>query len=67
MVEITRGEGPGRFTEALRAMSAEELEQVSAALDAEVICDEVEWWRATIAIDKVLRHKIGRASCRERV
>ena len=28
---------------------------MAASLDAEQICDEVDWWRATIAIDKVLR------------
>ncbi len=36
-------------------MSGDELRQVAASLDAEQICDEVDWWRATIAIDKVLR------------
>jgi hypothetical protein len=56
MVEITRSEGPARFTEALRDMSADDLHRVATSLDTEVICDEVDWWRATIAIDKLLRH-----------
>lgn len=46
---------PDRFNVALRAMSADDLHRVAASLDAEHICDEVDWWRATIAIDKVLR------------
>jgi hypothetical protein len=44
-----------RFVAALRAMTGDDLHRVSASLDAEQICDEVDWWRATIAIDKVLR------------
>ena len=36
-------------------MSGEDLHRVAASLDAELICDEVDWWRATIAIDKLLR------------
>ena len=51
----TRPQSPERFTASLKAMSAEELRRVAASLDAEQICDEVDWWRATIAIDKVLR------------
>jgi hypothetical protein len=43
------------FVAALRAMSGDDLHRVSASIDAEQICDEVDWWRATIAIDKVLR------------
>jgi len=56
----TRPTGPpDRFTAALRAMSADDLHQVAASLDAEQICDEVDWWRATIAIDKLLRRTHG--------
>ncbi len=51
----TRPQSPERFAASLRAMSGEELRRVAASLDAEQICDEVDWWRATIAIDKVLR------------
>jgi hypothetical protein len=36
-------------------MSADDLHRVAASLDAEQICDEVDWWRATIAIDNLLR------------
>jgi hypothetical protein len=45
------------FTQALRTMTGEDLRRVAASLDSDVICDEVDWWRATIAIDKVLRHQ----------
>jgi len=51
----TRPESPERFSASLRSMSGAELRRVAASLDAEQICDEVDWWRATIAIDKVLR------------
>jgi hypothetical protein len=51
----TRPQSPERFTASLRAMSGEELGRVAASLSAEQICDEVDWWRATIAIDKLLR------------
>ncbi len=43
------------FVAALRVMSGDDLRRVSASLDAEQLCDEVDWWRATIAIDKLLR------------
>jgi len=56
----TRPTGPpDRFNAALRAMSADDLHRVAASLDAEQICDEVDWWRATIAIDKMLRRTRG--------
>ena len=56
----TRPTGPpDRFHAALRAMSADDLHRVAASLDAEQICDEVDWWRATIAIDKLLRRTHG--------
>ncbi len=55
MGEALGGESPDRFAAALRTMSGEDLHRVAAALDAEQICDEVDWWRATIAIDKLLR------------
>ncbi|HWW44064.1 MAG TPA: hypothetical protein VN180_03260 [Acidimicrobiia bacterium] len=50
---------PDRFNAALRAMSADDLQRVAASLDSEQICDEVDWWRATIAIDKLLRRTRG--------
>jgi hypothetical protein len=51
----SRAASPVGFTETLRAMSGDDLRRVAASLDAEQICDEVDWWRATIAIDKLLR------------
>ena len=41
------------FVAALRAMSGDDLHRVSASLDAEQICDEVDWWRATIDVQHV--------------
>jgi hypothetical protein len=46
----------GEFIDGLRAMTGDDLLRVAASLDSDAICDEVDWWRATIAIDKVLRH-----------
>jgi hypothetical protein len=45
-----------RFTQALRRLSGDELRQVARSLGSDALTDEVDWWRATIAIDKVLRH-----------
>lgn len=45
-----------RFTDALRHLSGDELHRVAASLGSDALTDEVDWWRATIAIDKVLRH-----------
>jgi Zn-dependent membrane protease YugP len=45
-----------RFTDAIRHLSGDELRQVAASLGSDELTDEVDWWRATIAIDKVLRH-----------
>ncbi|MSO78912.1 MAG: hypothetical protein EXQ79_04825 [Acidimicrobiia bacterium] len=44
------------FLGALRAMTADDVHRIAASLDSEALTDEVDWWRATIAIDKVLRH-----------
>src|SRR5438093_154734 len=44
------------FLESLRALSAHDLQRIAASLASETLTDEVDWWRATIAIDKVLRH-----------
>jgi hypothetical protein len=44
------------FFAALQRLDADDLHRVSARLDSEALCDEVDWWRATIAIDKVVRH-----------
>ena len=45
-----------RFVGALRALSGADLEKVALALDSDALCDEVDWWRATIAIHRVVRH-----------
>ncbi len=55
MGEARGAESSDRFVAALRTMTGEDLRRVAASLDAEQICDEVDWWRATIAIDKLLR------------
>ena len=34
----------------------DDLHRVAERLESEALCDEVDWWRATIAIDKVVRH-----------
>lgn len=44
-----------RFTSSLRFLSADDLHRIAASLEADALTDEVDWWRATIAIDKVLR------------
>ena len=44
------------FLAALARLGVDDLRQVAARLDSDVLCDEVDWWRATIAIDKVVRH-----------
>jgi hypothetical protein len=45
-----------RFCAAVRGLSGPDLEKVALALDSDALCDEVDWWRATIAIDRVVRH-----------
>jgi hypothetical protein len=50
-------EPAGEFIRVLRTMTGADLQRVAASLDSDAICDEVDWWRATIAIDKVLRHQ----------
>jgi hypothetical protein len=44
------------FVEVLRTLTPEDIQRISASLASEALTDEVDWWRATIAIDKVLRH-----------
>jgi len=44
------------FLAALAELSTDDLDRVARALDAETIADEVDWWRATIAIDRAIRH-----------
>lgn len=50
-------EPAGDFIDGLHTMTGDDLLRVAASLDSDAICDEVDWWRATIAIDKVLRHQ----------
>lgn len=45
-----------QFCVAVRGLSGADLEKVALALDSDALCDEVDWWRATIAIDRVVRH-----------
>lgn len=44
-----------RFMEALASLSGSDIEKVALGLDSDALCDEVDWWRATIAIDLALR------------
>jgi hypothetical protein len=51
--------GPGgvdEFLAVLRRLEPDDLARVAARLESDLLCDEVDWWRATIAIDKVVRH-----------
>ena len=54
------------YTEALGRISARELHEMAAALDAHAsVADEVDSWRATLAIDRALRkHHRSRAAAR---
>lgn len=54
-----------QFVGVLRSLDSGDLERVGARLDSDLLCDEVDWWRATIAIDKVVRHaRKGRQAAR---
>jgi len=44
------------FVAALGRLTAEDLRVVAKSLDTDSLADEVDWWRATIAIDRALRH-----------
>jgi hypothetical protein len=44
------------FLTALGRLDADDLRRVALRIDSDALCDEVDWWRATIAIDKVVRH-----------
>lgn len=41
----------------LRGMRPDDLRSVAASLTGESVADEVDWWRATIAIDRALRYE----------
>ena len=47
---------PKRFTASLRTLTGDDLRFLAGSLSSDTLTDEVDWWRATIAIDKVLRH-----------
>jgi hypothetical protein len=44
------------FVNALGRLTGDDLRTVAKSLDSDMLTDEVDWWRATIAIDKLLRH-----------
>jgi hypothetical protein len=44
------------FVVAVERLTGDDIRLVAKALDAETLADEVDWWRATIAIDRALRH-----------
>ena len=48
------------FVAALGRLSGDDVHLVAKSLDLESLTDEVDWWRATIAIDRAIRH--GRCS-----
>jgi hypothetical protein len=48
------------FVAALDGMTADDMHYVAKSLDMESLTDEVDWWRATIAIDRAIR--LGRCS-----
>jgi hypothetical protein len=45
-----------RFVKLLHDLSESDLRSIARSLSSDAVTDEVDWWRATIAIDKVLRH-----------
>jgi hypothetical protein len=45
-----------QFVASLSRLSGDELRAIAASLGSDTLTDEVDWWRATIAIDKLLRH-----------
>lgn len=44
------------FVAALGSLTADDFHRVARALDLDSLADEVDWWRATIAIDRAIRH-----------
>jgi hypothetical protein len=49
-------ESAGQFVASLSRLSGDDLRAIAASLESDTLTDEVDWWRATIAIDKLLRH-----------
>jgi hypothetical protein len=44
------------FVAALDRLTADDIRLVAKSLDTDSLADEVDWWRATIAIDRAVRH-----------
>ena len=44
------------YLEALSGLTADDLRFVAVSVANESVTDEVDWWRATIAIDRAIRH-----------
>lgn len=49
-------EAAAQFVSALSRLTGDDLRAIAASLESDTLTDEVDWWRATIAIDKLLRH-----------
>ena len=47
---------PSELTAALRGLSGADIHSVASSLDNDSAGDEVDMWRATMAIDRALRH-----------
>lgn len=45
-----------QFSALLQSLTPRDLEAIDRALGSDAVIDEVEWWRATIAIDRAIRH-----------
>jgi hypothetical protein len=53
------------FVAALGDLTGDDVHLVAKSLDLEFLTDEVDWWRATIAIDRAIRHaKCARQAAR---
>jgi hypothetical protein len=53
------------FVAALADLTADDLHRVAKSLDMDSLADEVDWWRATIAIDRAIRHaRVARHAAR---
>ena len=53
------------FVAALDTLTGDDVHHVAKLLDLESLTDEVDWWRATIAIDRAIRHaKCSRQAAR---
>jgi hypothetical protein len=44
------------FVTELQGLSGPDLRRLAQSLQSDSLTDEVDWWRATIAVDKLLRH-----------